>query len=98
MAHDLWANGHEIAAHTDTHVTTWTSTKAELQGEILAGRLSLSRMGNIPEEQIRGFRAPGLQYGKEMFTVLRENGFAYDSSIAEYGTKYELNPKQPCCL
>lgn len=85
--HDLYSEGHEIAVHTITHATGFTSGSTRWEGEINGCKLSLSKFAAIPEKEIRGFRAPFLEYGSAQLQVLQENGFEYDSSIVEYANQ-----------
>ena len=80
----LYASGHEIAVHTMTH-TTSTSTPINLWRKEIAGcRKTLVDHAAIPNEEIRGFRAPYLQPNDASFQILEEQGFMYDSSLPLY--------------
>lgn len=79
----LYAAGHEIALHTMTHTTGTNTDLATWRAEIAGCRRTLSRLARIPLEDIRGFRAPFLQYSHESFYILNEQGLTYDASICE---------------
>ena len=79
----LHAEGHEVAVHTMTHSTSTNTSLETFRAEIAGCRKTLSRLAQIPEEEIIGFRAPYLYYNDNSFQILSEQGFSYDSSIAE---------------
>lgn len=81
--HELHASGHEIAIHTLTHTTGEQTTYRRWVEEIIASREAISRLAGIPREEMRGFRAPYLRVNSEMFHVLGDIGFDYDSSVPE---------------
>ncbi|KAF8330829.1 uncharacterized protein EI90DRAFT_3145723 [Cantharellus anzutake] len=71
---DWFVAGNEIADHTMTH--------PELGGpdEINGNLVTLNALAGIPLKDIRGFRAPYLNYSSEMLGNLVKAGFTYDSS------------------
>jgi peptidoglycan/xylan/chitin deacetylase (PgdA/CDA1 family) len=79
----LYADGHEIAVHTMSHLTTTNSDPIRWHQEIGGDRRVLSELGNIPIEAIVGFRAPYLLINDSAFAALSTRGFLYDSSFAE---------------
>jgi len=79
----LHAAGHEIAVHTMTHTTGAGTDLLTWRREIEGCRHTLSRLADIPREQIVGFRAPYLVHSAESFLCLYEQGFWYDCSVAE---------------
>lgn len=78
IAHD----GHEIAYHTHTHDIL--KTKKDLINSLKKSRRFLKRF------KPRGFRAPLFSIKKEYFSVLRDYGFKYDSSIYDAYLSREL--------
>jgi hypothetical protein len=83
LVHLYHAEGHEIAVHTMTHTTGSETDFSTWIREIEGCRHVLARYGNIPREDIRGFRAPFLKYGPAHFDALSALGFDYDSSVYE---------------
>ncbi|MBP7274781.1 MAG: polysaccharide deacetylase family protein [Kiritimatiellae bacterium] len=79
----LYAAGHEIGVHTMTHTTSETTSRADWRAEIAGARRTLSRLAQVPMEDIVGFRAPYLVYSAESFRILAEQGFLYDSSAGD---------------
>ena len=80
-----WHLGHEMAAHSITHrnnLTYWATMGVEEWKEEMVGvRKMIAQFGNIPPCEIKGTRAPFLQGGGDnMFQMLAENNFLYDSS------------------
>jgi len=70
----LYAQGDEIALHTFGH------TALASQHEINSGRTVLSTFAGIPLSDIRGFRAPFLNYTNDLIQSVQNLGLAYDSS------------------
>ncbi|HEY8089368.1 MAG TPA: polysaccharide deacetylase family protein, partial [Polyangiaceae bacterium] len=77
------ADGHEIANHTVNHgdgiaytADQWSPEIAECTSALVSG---LSTPGN--PLHVTGFRSPYLHYDDALFTVLVNDGFAYDTSI-----------------
>lgn len=83
--HDLWRAGHEIAAHTITHDTHYNTSEERIKDEVNGCRLTISNFASIPEREIRGFRAPFLEYSQRSMEAIRKAGFEYDCSVTEYG-------------
>ena len=76
-------DGNEFANHTVNHgdgiaysVDQWNTEITNCTSALLSG---LS--GSSPPVAITGFRSPYLHYDENLFTVLTNNGFAYDTSI-----------------
>lgn len=80
----LYAAGHEIAIHTMTHGTDTNTTLAAFRKEIVGCRKTLARLAAVPESEMVGFRAPYLQFSKNSFDILSEQGFLYDSNLQEW--------------
>lgn len=79
----LYADGHEIAVHTMSHLTTTNSDLTRWHQEIAGDRRAISELAQIPVEALVGFRAPFLLMNDSAFSVLASRGFLYDSSFAE---------------
>ncbi len=100
-AHDL---GIESANHTQTHTTSSQSSAADWASELSQAAQNISSTG-IPRSMLKGFRAPYLQYNDALFTVMKEQGYYYDSSLQEgwsygqdgtnYNWPYTLDDKSP---
>eukprot|EP01129_Flabellula_baltica_P013794 TRINITY_DN6482_c0_g1_i2.p1 TRINITY_DN6482_c0_g1~~TRINITY_DN6482_c0_g1_i2.p1 ORF type:complete len:366 (-),score=63.60 TRINITY_DN6482_c0_g1_i2:3-1100(-) len=73
----------EIALHTISHKTGKKTTLSEWFKEIEYSRRFVEEMSLIPTGAIVGFRAPFFAYNAEMFTVLEDLKFLYDSSISD---------------
>ena len=70
--------GHEIALHCLHHQSYKNFSKEEFRKEIVeANQIIKSELGVEPV----GFRFPRWEYKKELFEVLLEEGFIYDSSV-----------------
>ena len=83
LAHRLYCAGHEIAIHTMTHTTSRDTALSVWRAEIVGCRRTLARLAAIPRKDIRGFRAPFLEFNNESFQILHEQGLTYDASITE---------------
>nr|XP_027199919.1 putative uncharacterized protein DDB_G0282133 [Dermatophagoides pteronyssinus] len=78
----LYSRGHEIASHTISHRFGEKFSKDEWIKEINGQREILNLYGGVKFEDIRGMRAPFLQTGgNNMFEMLYETNFTYDSSL-----------------
>jgi len=83
--HDLWARGHEVALHSITHsslTTYWKNLNVTMwEREVVDQREQMAYFANIPQQDIKGFRAPFLQTGGDnMYQVLSDGGFQYECS------------------
>lgn len=83
LINKLYASGHEIGVHTISHATGTNTTLSQWRKELVGCRRALSGLAAIPEDRIRGFRAPYLAPNAHAFEVLLERGFKYDSSFQE---------------
>ncbi|OXA54064.1 chitin deacetylase 8 [Folsomia candida] len=84
LVHDLWASGHDIAAHSITYnrnMAYWrTLSESGWRSEIVDQRDQISRFGSLPTSYIKGMRAPYLQMGgNTMFTAM-SGSFEWESS------------------
>lgn len=88
--------GHEIALHCLTHQSYKNFTKDEFKQELVKSKKIIKE--ELGVEPV-GFRFPRWEYKKELFDVLIEEGFIYDSSVIkpnksfkkEYGYIYIRN-------
>ena len=70
--------GHEIANHTMNHKRSFSSLPTHEQTEeILSGENIIRKLFGI---KTCGFRSPGFDAGPELFEILGENKYLYDSS------------------
>lgn len=78
-ARALAAAGHELGNHSQNHRYDLTRLSTEaMRREVLDAQESIARVqGHAPT----GFRAPGYTIHDGLFDVLRDAGFAYDSSV-----------------
>lgn len=83
LLEQLYTQGHEVGIHTITHTTTDTTSLVTWRMEIVGCRHTFSNLCLIPQEDIVGFRAPYLLINDDLYKLLDEAGFRYDSSIAE---------------
>ncbi|CUA67472.1 hypothetical protein RSOLAG22IIIB_03124 [Rhizoctonia solani] len=74
MVTDWYVAGNEIADHTMTHVTEAQSD--EINGNLIA----LNSLAGIPFSDLKGFRAPYLNYSVGTLKALGAASFLYDSS------------------
>jgi peptidoglycan-N-acetylglucosamine deacetylase len=82
----LAARGHEIGNHSLDHLYDLVRCpRAEMRRQV---RESNDLLEAATGQRPRGFRAPGYAVSDELFTVLREEGLAYDSSVFPCPTYY----------
>jgi len=73
------AAGHELASHTWSHPYNLIHLEtAQIREEIEAAERIISEVRGEP---VRGFRAPGYNICPKVAEILRERGYAYDSSL-----------------
>src|SRR3989338_1290749 len=71
--------GHELANHTFTHPFGFRKLSAQQQqAEIEQGERAI---GSITGKKPRGFKAPGYDVDANVFSILAEKWYLYDSSI-----------------
>jgi len=98
---NLYASGHEIASHSISHSYGEQFSRSKWMKEMVGQRELLSAFAGIPLEDIRGMRAPFLAIGGDnMFEMMHEANFTYDSSMPVYENKppvfpYTLDYKMP---
>ncbi|KAI7840006.1 hypothetical protein COHA_006271 [Chlorella ohadii] len=77
-----YSKGHELAVHTYTHPRkTNTFTYQQWADEASLQRQWLLDCG-IPAKDIQGFRSPGFEASPPLASVLRDQGYLYDSSLS----------------
>lgn len=104
LVEDLYYNGsYEMADHSVDHrePTTWwkNATLEEWTQEIVDQRDILMKWGNIPNNTIKGFRAPFLVTSENELEALYLSNFTYEASM---GTRdmywpFTLDYKSPIC-
>jgi len=93
LVQKYYSMGHEIAAHSITHRGPPDYFKGLNESEWIAEMGGIKQMlmtyGNIPEEEIRGTRAPFLQGGGDkQLNMMDELGFKYDCSMPTQDNGY----------
>ncbi|OAD60533.1 hypothetical protein WN48_05050 [Eufriesea mexicana] len=82
---NLYASGHEIASHTVSHSFGEQFSQRKWAREVAGQREILSAYGGVKLEDVRGMRAPFLSVGgNNMFKMLWDTNFTYDSSMPIY--------------
>ncbi|KAG8036874.1 hypothetical protein G9C98_004196 [Cotesia typhae] len=93
---NLYADGHELASHTVSRNNDNTITKSrhsfgeqfsarKWAREVAGQREILAAYGGVKLEDVKGMRAPFLSVGgNNMFRMLWETNFTYDSSMPIY--------------
>ena len=88
---DLYRNGHEIGSHAVGHfsgsgwsVADWAKEFRSFR-DVLANVAANNGLGSevkfaFPFSEVIGFRAPYLSTSPGLYTVLKDNGFRYDTS------------------
>ena len=103
VEHAYCYNGAEFADHSVTHrePTTWweKATEEEWTHEIMDQKSILNVWGNVPKEEIRGFRSPFLVTSETEIKVLHDNGFLYEATMGsqENYWPFTLDYKSPIC-
>ena len=84
----LYSDGHEIASHSISHSFGEQFSKKKWTKEMAGQREILAGFAGIKLEDVRGIRAPFLAIGgNNMFSMLYEANFTYDSSMPIYDNK-----------
>ncbi|XP_039311730.1 uncharacterized protein LOC105199736 isoform X1 [Solenopsis invicta] len=82
---NLYATGHEIASHTVSHSFGEQFSARKWAREVAGQREILAAYGGVKLEDVRGMRAPFLSVGgNNMFKMLWDTNFTYDSSMPIY--------------
>ena len=78
--------GHEIALHCFHHQSYKRFSKEEFRTQIKEAKKLIE--DNLGVEPV-GFRFPKCEYSKQLFEVLKEEGFIYDSSVIRPNKSYK---------
>ncbi|CAL8113684.1 unnamed protein product [Orchesella dallaii] len=82
---NLAADGHEIASHSVSHSFGEQYSQKKWDREINGQREILAAYGGVKLSEVRGMRAPFLAIGgNNMFKMLHDSNFTYDSSMPIY--------------
>ncbi|XP_043470711.1 uncharacterized protein LOC122503970 isoform X2 [Leptopilina heterotoma] len=82
---NLYADGHEMASHTVSHSFGEQFSARKWAREVAGQREILAAYGGVKLEDVRGMRAPFLSVGgNNMFKMLWDLNFTYDSSMPIY--------------
>ncbi|XP_033226362.1 uncharacterized protein LOC117178918 [Belonocnema kinseyi] len=82
---NLYADGHELASHTVSHSFGEQFSHRKWAREVAGQREILAAYGGVKLEDVRGMRAPFLSVGgNNMFKMLWDTNFTYDSSMPIY--------------
>lgn len=82
---NLYADGHEMASHTVSHSFGEQFSARKWSREVAGQREILAAYGGVKLEDVRGMRAPFLSVGgNNMFKMLWDTNFTYDSSMPIY--------------
>ena len=85
---NMYSDGHEIASHSISHSFGEQFSKKKWLKEMAGQREILAAYGGVNIEDIRGMRAPFLAIGgNNMFSMLYDANFTYDSSMPIYENK-----------
>lgn len=82
------AEGHELASHGYAHDRAHMLTPEQLRADLRKSRAILEDAGGV---EVTGYRAPSFSIGKAnawALELLAEEGYAYSSSIAPFGTDH----------
>ncbi|XP_071561542.1 uncharacterized protein Cda5 isoform X1 [Temnothorax nylanderi] len=82
---NLYADGHEMASHTVSHSFGEQFSARKWAREVAGQREILAAYGGVKLEDVKGMRAPFLSVGgNNMFKMLWDTNFTYDSSMPIY--------------
>jgi len=79
---DLVKSGHDVGSHGWNHKRPMTLQIEEFRADL---QRSLDVMKEINGERGFGYRAPCFSLDRERLDIVRDSGFAYDSSRIEFG-------------
>ncbi len=92
---EIHLGGHEIANHGDSHRNVFEMTPEKFERSVQkSGRLLQSITGQSP----KGYRAPNFSFTRKTswaYDILRQNGYAYSSSLFPFKTKLYGIPEAP---
>jgi hypothetical protein len=84
----LASDGDELGCHSYSHLYDLTRRSfTEMEREVAAGVEAIERAAGV---KATGFRAPGYVVNDTLLDLLRERGFAYDSSVFPCPSYYAL--------
>jgi polysaccharide deacetylase family protein (PEP-CTERM system associated) len=86
LVREVARRGHEVASHTHRHRLIFHQTRAGFYYEM---EKTMKLLQDLTGQPIRGFRAPEFSVGSIShwcFEVIKELGFAYDSSVFPVGS------------
>lgn len=97
LTREIYQQGHEVATHTMTHkypIKYWKNLNyTEYEKEVKSAAEKLSTLSYIPKNKMKGFRVPFLEVGGDtQYKVLRNLGFAWDSSMLTGSLDYNHDP------
>ena len=79
---DLIKAGHDVGSHGWNHIRPMTLSIDEFRADLYR---SMDIMKEINGERGFGYRAPCFSLDRERLDIVRDSGFAYDSSRIEFG-------------
>ena len=79
---DLVKSGHDVGSHGWNHIRPMTLGIDEFRADLHRSR---DVMKEINGERCFGYRAPCFSLDRERLDIVRDSGFAYDSSRIEFG-------------
>ena len=79
---DLVKSGHDVGSHGWNHIRPMTLGIDEFRADL---QRSIDVMKEINGERGFGYRAPCFSLDRERLDIVRDSGFAYDSSRIEFG-------------
>ncbi|ELU17378.1 hypothetical protein CAPTEDRAFT_220709 [Capitella teleta] len=97
--HKMFVRGHEIAiqGYNSTWPGSWTTR--QWRENTANYQSTLAQGGYVPEEELKGMRAPLQQPGKdEQFKMLADAGFLWDSTLLGGPTNLEDKTEWPVTL
>lgn len=81
LIRDLVARGHEVATHGYDHELLYEKTNDQFSAELVQAKRELE---DLLGQEIRGHRAACYSIDDEKLRIVRECGFAYDSSFIRF--------------
>jgi len=93
LVQSLYSEGHEIASHSISHSFGEQFSKKKWLKEMAGQREILAGFSGVKLEDVRGIRAPFLAIGgNNMFSMLYDANFTYDSSMPIYENRPPTYP------
>ena len=94
LIEDIASRGHEIACHGLDHRRLDTKSLELIKIELQEAR---NLLGPIANEEVIGYRAPAFSISDEVFPLLRNLGFTYDSSLSYSRASNKIDLGQMNC-